>query len=149
MHENKKGAAGTDQSTAAPKMNSKTIQGDFTTENSKSQGEPGGVGSLRAQILSLIGYGKENAVHLAEIISLTKTENRIVRREIELLRRSGYVIVSDPDGYYFPANAHELSRYIKRTEKTAKSIFYTLQSARKQYKQYEAEKESGTNCHSD
>lgn len=126
-NQNKKGAANAEQSTEQPqKANVDNIQDYYTPKNQKMQAN---------KILSLIGCGQSNAIHLSELIKLTELENRLVRKEIERLRRAGYVIVSDNNGYYFPETVQELSRYIKRTERHAKSVFYTLRSARRKYKE--------------
>lgn len=82
-------------------------------------------------LLTLIGHGADNAIHLADLVRLTGLESRIVRKRIETLRRSGHVICADESGYYFPSTYAELRHYVKRTEKQARSIFLTLRSARR------------------
>lgn len=127
-NKNEKGVANAEQSKEQPRNNVLITQDYYTPKHTKMQAN---------KILSLIGSGQANAIHLSELIKLTGFENRLVRKEIERLRRSGYVIVSDNHGYYYPETAHELSRYIKRTERQAKSIFYTLRSAKRQYRELE------------
>ena len=87
------------------------------------------------KILNLIGFGVDNAVHLSELESLTGLDNRDIRKRIEYLRRSGYVIAADRHGYYYPSTYNELSRYVRRTEKQAKSILLTLTTAKKRLKE--------------
>lgn len=82
-------------------------------------------------LLTLIGHGADNAIHLADLVRLTGLESRIVRKRIETLRRRGYVICADESGYYYPTSFLELSRYIRRTERQAKSILFTLKAARR------------------
>jgi biotin operon repressor len=87
------------------------------------------------QILSCIGKGAKNSISLNRLIALTGFENRILRRHIEKLRRSGIVIVSGENGgYYFPESPDELLQYINRETKRARSLFYTLRAARQLYK---------------
>ncbi len=83
-----------------------------------------------SRILSLIGDGHENAVHKANLLRNVEMSDRELRKMIEFLRRQGVVIISDDNGYYFPADEAELQAYIKREERRAKSVFYTLKSAR-------------------
>jgi len=85
-------------------------------------------------IISLIVVGKKNALHLKELIKYTGINNRDLRRYIEELRRNGAVIISNNKGYYFPDNDIEIKRYIKQEESRAKSIFYTLRSAKRHLK---------------
>lgn len=88
-------------------------------------------------ILQLIGTGEENAIHLCELIKHTKLHNRELRKCIEQLRRSGFVIISNPSGYFKPNTSIELERYINQETHRAKSIFYTLKNARQMMKQLE------------
>jgi|GEM_PF-1552892 hypothetical protein len=84
-------------------------------------------------ILSLIGTGKENAIHLQELISYTGLKNREVRKCIEFIRRSGIVILSGDFGYYFPSTSAELQEYIAQEQHRANSIHLTLQTAKRAY----------------
>lgn len=83
-----------------------------------------------SRILSCIREGKENAVHLSELIQYSGMPERTVRRIIRYLRRQGIVIISSQSGYYFPADETELRVFIKQEERRAKSVFYTLRAAR-------------------
>ncbi len=83
------------------------------------------------RILSLIGAGEENAIHLSELVSITSLHNRELRKRIEQLRRSGTVIISSKKGYFRPLDNSEVGRYIKQEERRARSIFRTLKAARK------------------
>ena len=85
-------------------------------------------------LISVIGTGEQNAIHLKEIIKLTKISNRLVRKYIEDLRRSGAVIIANDNGYFFPGTDAEIKKYIKQEESRAKSIFFTLKSARRYLK---------------
>lgn len=86
-NQNKKGVATANQSKTQPhEMNNVHSPNYYTPKHQKMQAN---------KILSLIGSGQGNAIHLFELIKLTGYENRLVRKEIERLRRSGYVIVSD------------------------------------------------------
>ena len=83
-----------------------------------------------SRILSLIGEGREHATHKADLLRFVEMSDRELRRTIEHLRRQGVVIISDDNGYYFPADEAGLQAYIAREERRAKSVFYTLKSAR-------------------
>ena len=58
---------------------------------------------------------------------------------MEGLRRKGCVIISCNAGYYTPANAEELRKYIDRESHRARSVFYTLKSARTLLKNMDGE----------
>ena len=82
-------------------------------------------------ILKQLKSGKENAVKGADIIKLLQTDSRRFRKAVETIRRSGVCVISGASGYYLPKRKEEIERYIRRTERTAKSHFYTLKTARK------------------
>ena len=81
-------------------------------------------------ILSFLKHGKDRAIPRRDLVRLTRLDERILRKHIETIRRSSVCILSDASGYYLPRNLDEIQRYIKRTERTAKSTFYTLRAAR-------------------
>ena len=123
MRNNEKETAHTNQSAGrSHKMNVSCVQPDYTPKKSDLQADV---------LLSLIGHGSDNGVHLADLVRLTGLESRIVRKRIETLRRQGCVIAADEHGYYYPSTYAELSHYVKRTEKQAKSILFTLKAARR------------------
>lgn len=93
-------------------------------------------------ILSLLRYRKENAIPRREFVGRVKIGEREVRRSIEIIRRTGICVISDSTGYYLPGSKLEIERYIRKTERTAKSHFYTLRAARNALKKYE-EAEAG------
>ena len=83
------------------------------------------------KILSLIGAGEENAIHLSDLMRITGIGNREIRKCIETLRRNGAVIISNKNGYFKPLRSYEVDRYVRQETGRAKSIFYTLKAARK------------------
>lgn len=87
-------------------------------------------------ILSAIETGKENAVHLSELMRLCDLNNRETRRIIESLRISGAVICSDRHGFYMPADYSELAKYIKQETARSRSIYRRTASARRQLKKW-------------
>ena len=89
--------------------------------------------------LSCIHKGRRNAIKTKDLKRLSGMDERTIRRIIELLRRKGHVIVSDTNGYYFPETVGELESYVKKTDKQARSIFFTLQTARNELKRLKDE----------
>ena len=85
----------------------------------------------RERILPYIGIGSQNAISRRELIRVSGIPDRAMRFEIEALRRSGCVILSDNNGYFLPSDEHEIEAYIRREESRAKSTFLTLKAARK------------------
>lgn len=82
-------------------------------------------------VLSHFRKGKENGIHLQELEKITGLDNRALRKVIEVIRRNGVCVCSDENGYYLPANADELERYIKRVSKTARSTFFYVTNSKK------------------
>ena len=86
--------------------------------------------NVSERILQTIGTGEENAVNADFLTKLTGLTVRELRQTVETLRRDGHVILSSNQGYFYPATAAELERHIKKESRRARSIFYTLRSAR-------------------
>ena len=82
------------------------------------------------RVLSHIGTGEKNAVSAAELERCTGLNRRELRKIMECLRRSGHVIVSGNEGYYFPETVEEVRRHIRKENARARSIALTLESAR-------------------
>lgn len=66
-----------------------------------------------------------------ELQDFTSLNDRTVRKLIEQMREDGLCILSDAKGYYLPSTEEELEKYIRKTEKTAKSLFRSLESAKR------------------
>ena len=92
-------------------------------------------------VLSHFREGRENGIHLQELEKITGLDNRALRKVIEAIRRNGVCVCSDENGYYLPANVDELERYIKRVSKTARSTFFTLQTARNELEKIQINKQ--------
>lgn len=110
------------------------LDGIFSTECETAMQAPG----IR-ELLSLIGEGEENAVHARDLSRFFGLEEREIRRTVERLRRSGAVIASSQNGYYFPSDARELGEFVRKEERRAKSVFYTLRAARRLLKEMNRE----------
>ena len=74
-----------------------------------------------ALILSALQTGESNAVNAKTLCRLCNIDDRTVRAIIEKLRRSGKVICSGNQGYYYPGTASELERYIRRMNSRIRS----------------------------
>ena len=81
-------------------------------------------------LIELIPRGEKNAVHAYDLALRVGLSKRELRKQIELLRRAGAVILSSDKGYYLPADLAEVTAYRKKEEARAKSVFRSLQSAR-------------------
>lgn len=88
-------------------------------------------------VLCCLKTGKNNAISMRAIARKTELSERNVRKAVESLRRAGECIVSDASGYYLPETREEVARYIRRIERTAKSHFYTLRTARHALEEFE------------
>lgn len=81
-------------------------------------------------ILSYLKHGADKAISKRKLCQYTGLDERILRRSIETIRRNNICIISDINGYYYPLTRQEIESYIRRTERTAKSTFYTLRAAK-------------------
>ena len=95
------------------------------------------LGMERDILLTLIGYGADNGIHLADLVRLTGLSRGSFERGSR--RSADRVCVIAPTeraGYYYPSTYAELSHYVKRTEKQAKSILFTLKAARRKRRRW-------------
>ena len=71
-----------------------------------------------------IPLGRENAVTRAQLCTLTDLSDRMVRKEIELARRRGCIIINQQDGrgYYQPTDLEEISVQYRQNKRRALSI---------------------------
>lgn len=90
-------------------------------------------------IIDRIGAGEADATPALAIIFDKVMTDRDLRKHIETMRRAGIVIASSDKGYYFPADDVELRKYINKTSKAAKSLFKSLEAARKLLRAWERE----------
>ncbi len=69
-------------------------------------------------ILNNLSYGKENAISKRELMKLTGLDERSVRSNIAILRKSKNILIcsnSQSKGYYFPKDAHEALEFVHET----------------------------------
>lgn len=78
-----------------------------------------------------VPHGERNAVTAAELCTRFNMHGRELRAAFETLRRQGAVICSCERGLFRPETAAELESYIKRENKRARSVLFSLKSARK------------------
>lgn len=82
----------------------------------------------------LIPTGSDNAVSMHDLSLSSGLDERSVRKAIELLRRSGQVIVSNEHGYFFPDGSNadyiEVRNYVARMTQRAETTFLCLHGAR-------------------
>ncbi|MGN0595213.1 MAG: hypothetical protein ACI4I6_08635 [Hominimerdicola sp.] len=87
--------------------------------------------TAQERILQALRVGENNAVSLADMCNIVGLHNRDTRLIIEYLRRSGVVICSSNNGYYYPADIAELRRYVQKERARENSIAETLKPAEK------------------
>ena len=87
---------------------------DFTTRAGKPQG---------LKIYQLLSTGRENAVPLKHLASITGLEGRTVRLMIATERLSGIPICADnATGYFLPANEDERDAFVRSMRHRAGEI---------------------------
>lgn len=90
-------------------------------------------------ILEKLQHGADTAVPVIRLCVATGLPDRELRKCIETMRDCGICIISDKRGYYLPDTEEELIRFINRTEKTARSYFASLRSAREELRKLQTE----------
>ena len=83
-------------------------------------------------IIDYIPKGKANAISRKNLCNLTRLSDREVRERIANERRYTVILSCDLGGYYLPTkeDTEEVKQYLNRESKRARSIFYSLKSAR-------------------
>lgn len=85
-------------------------------------------------IMALLAFESQNDrrhIPVSELEDATWLNDRTIRKLIEQMREEGVCILSDAKGYYLPSTEEELEKFIRKTEKTAKSLFRSLESAKR------------------
>lgn len=75
----------------------------------------------------LLKEGGENAVSMTTLSNLTGVSCREVRKYIESLRTSGFIICSNDYGYFVPRTEEELKDWYRRTMLRVKTTLSTLE----------------------
>lgn len=98
-------------------------------------------------IFEMLPEGCENAISRRNLMTVLGMSDRSLRLAIAAERRAGALILSstavDGGGYYRPANAEEIARFVASMERRAKSTFAAVTEARKALR--ELEEKAGTN----
>ena len=90
---------------------------------------------LDCYIYRLLSQGANRAVGRRYLANLTGLRERDLRRLIEKERRAGIPILSnDRDGYYLPADAEEVRKFLKSMYHRADAIRKTADAIRDAYK---------------
>lgn len=85
-------------------------------------------------IVDYIPHGRMNAISRNSLVTLTGLNDRAVREAISKARRDTPILnMQDGSGYYQPTedDVDELRHFVAQETRRAKSIFWSLRSARK------------------
>lgn len=83
-------------------------------------------------ISSILLRGRENALPLRHLKTVTNLDGRSVRLMIERERRAGIPILADnASGYYLPANDTERTEFVRSMRHRAQEIMKTAQAVEK------------------
>lgn len=97
----------------------------------------------RAGIADLLSHGAENAICLADLVSLTGQDGRTIRQEIHRERRRGVPIVSENSngvrGYYIAETSDELRRFARSMSHRAGEILAVARAAEKTLDDFEGQ----------
>lgn len=88
---------------------------------------------MKDKILNSLPQGHEKAVSANELCHQLNIEERQLRLLILQLRKEGYPILSDDQGYFLPGQdgSKECMRFIQRQISRAKSSFQSISGAKK------------------
>lgn len=79
----------------------------------------------------ILGTGKENGTSARDLMrQVGASDERALRNDVARSRKAGQIILSGNSGYYLPGSPEEVDEFVNRLERTAKSIFVILRSAR-------------------
>lgn len=82
-------------------------------------------------IVSLLERGREHAITSTELAEMTHVDLRTVRGLIEAARNNGQLIIASSEGYYMPETPEEAAAWLRMAGNKARSIFRTMQGARR------------------
>lgn len=95
-------------------------------------------------IYDLLPVGEENAVSRRELTQRIGVSDRRLRQQIAQERKAGALILSSEShsGYYRPANAQELRRFVASMTSRGAGVFAAVAAARAALAEFE-EREGG------
>lgn len=74
-------------------------------------------------ISDLLQTGAENGLTLQDLVKLTGQDERSIRRQIQMERKAGQLILSNcKDGYFLPASEDEVRRFIRSMSRRSREI---------------------------
>lgn len=83
-------------------------------------------------IAGLLLYGPENGMTLKDLVHITQWPERAIRKEIEVERRAGTLIISDNrNGYYLTDDPAVAERFTRSMKGRAREIWRTAQAVEK------------------
>lgn len=92
----------------------------------------GGIDRQPRFIENLLLYGPENGQTLKDLVHITQWPERAIRKEIEVERRDGAVIISDNAyGYYLTDDPAEAKRFVRSMHHRAAQISQTATAVEK------------------
>lgn len=95
------------------------------------------------RVVDLLLCGAENAICLADLVSLTGRDGRTIRQEIHRERRRGVPIVSENSdgvrGYYIAVTSEELRRFARSMAHRAGEILAIARAAEKTLDDFEGQ----------
>ena len=82
-------------------------------------------------VLSELRFGKESAIHQAELAAAVGVSASRLKKIIRGLRQGGFTIVSDANGYYMAGTREEIRRFVGSMSKQAASRFGSISGIKK------------------
>lgn len=87
-------------------------------------------------VISMIPFGRENAIPRAELANLARMTDRQVRKCIEAARSDGHYIVASPEGgYYQTQDINEIEYQYRIDRARALAVLKRLKPMRRELKE--------------
>lgn len=87
--------------------------------------------ALVNDVLSKLRFGKENAIHQTELSAALGVSASTLKKTIQGLRKGGFAIIGDTDGYYMAETREEVRRFVGSMSKHAASRFGSISGIKK------------------
>ena len=87
-------------------------------------------------IVDYIPFGQVNAISRKDLCKATGLDDRTAREAISKARRDVVILSAENGGYYQPTaeESREVAKWLKQETNRAKSIFWSMQGARRYMK---------------
>lgn len=94
-------------------------------------------------LIDMIPTRKKEAISMSDMATLSGYTTAIIRQEVLNARQIGVLICSCDQGYYFPADRHELNDYTRRRGRYVNTAIIALSPFKAKLKELSIEQNEG------